>query len=210
MFITFEGIEGSGKTTQINLLADFLKEQGHEVIVTREPGGTPIGDQVRQILLDSKNTAMVNTCEVLLYYAARAQHLQELVWPALDKGQLVLCDRFVDATIAYQGYARGVDLGVLEVLNGYVLGEFKPSLSLVFDMPVEDGLKRAKARASQLEESKREDRFENEVIEFHQKVREGYLTLAKEEPERFEVVDASLDIEALHGTVKAIIEQKLK
>lgn len=209
MFITFEGIEGSGKTTQIKLLAEHLEKSDRQVTLTREPGGTPIGDQIRQILLDSKNNEMVHACEVLLYYAARAQHMQQKVWPQLENGHVVLCDRFVDATVAYQGYARGVDLKVLQELNNYVLQGFHAQLSLLFDMPVETGLGRAKKRAASLAQADKEDRFENEMLDFHKKVRQGYLDIAKKEPERFVVVDATLGIEELHQKIVKIVDSKL-
>jgi dTMP kinase len=210
MFITFEGIEGSGKTTQIKLLADHLKGQGYDVVSTREPGGTEIGNDIRKILLDAQNKHMAHACEVLLYYAARAQHLKELIVPSLEAGKVVLCDRFVEATMAYQGYARGVDAVVLENLNQYVLAGVKAKACLLFDLPVEVGLGRAKARADQLEVDQREDRFENEQLEFHQKVRDGYLALAKKEPDRFCIIDASLNVEDLHQEVLRIISEKMK
>lgn len=209
-FITFEGIEGSGKSTQMKLLVDRLVREKWDVVETREPGGTDIGDQIRQILLDAKNSSMVRACEVLLYYAARAQHLEQLIRPSLKSNKVVLCDRFVDATIAYQGYARGVNFDVLESLNAYVLQDLQPDLTLVFDMTVEMGLGRAKFRAMNLNEAQREDRFENEMMEFHQKVREGYLQIAAKHPKRVVVLDATLSIDDLHEMVFKSVNSRLQ
>lgn len=206
-FITFEGVEGCGKTTQIQLLSDHLAAKGLDVVVTREPGGTAISDQIRKILLDSQNRKMVPECELLLYYASRAQHVQEKILPALQAGSVVLCDRFVDATVAYQSYGRGIDISVLEALNSFVLKKFSPTLTLIFDLPVEIGLDRARKRAQALTQNEREDRLENEVIEFHQKVRAGYLQIAKTEPERVRVIDASGDVVSIHEQVIKLIEE---
>lgn len=208
-FITFEGVEGCGKTTQIQLLSDYLKTKGQGVVVTREPGGTVISDQIRKILLDSQNRDMVPECELLLYYASRAQHVQEKILPALQRGSMVLCDRFVDATVAYQSYGRGIEMSVLKTLNDLVLKKFYPTLTLIFDLPIEIGLSRARKRALALTQNEREDRLENEVIEFHQKVRTGYLKIAEAEPERVRVIDASGDVASIHDNVKKIVEEIL-
>ena len=189
-FITLEGIEGSGKTTQIGLLAAWLREQGREVVLTREPGGCDIADAVRAILLDSTNSAMKPRTELLLYAAARAQHVEEIVRPALERGAVVLCDRFTDATIAYQGGGRGLDLQLIENLNGVAAGDCRPDLTLLLDLPVEAGLGRALARIAATS-GEREDRFEQESLAFHHRVREGYLELARREPRRFRVVSAA-------------------
>jgi len=210
MFITFEGIEGSGKTTQIKLLAKALTEKGHDVVMTREPGGTAISDQIRQILLDAKNKEMVPSCELLLYYAARAQHLEQLILPCLKQNKIVLCDRFVDATVAYQGFARGIEQKILDDLNEIVLKNFTVDLSLLFELPVQVGLNRAKNRGKKLEAAKREDRFENEVIEFHEKVRQGYLEIVKKDPKRFHVLDATKGVEGLHSEILKIVCDKLE
>ena len=188
-FITLEGIEGSGKTTQIALLAAWLREQGREVVQTREPGGCGIADAVRAILLDSANSAMKPRTELLLYAAARAQHVEEVVRPALARGAVVLCDRFTDATLAYQGYGRGLELQLIENLNAIAAGACRPDLTLLLDLPVEAGLGRALARIAATS-GEREDRFEREALAFHQRVREGYLELARREPGRFRVVSA--------------------
>lgn len=209
MFITFEGIEGCGKTTQIKLLAENLKKRGSEVFLTREPGGPPISEKIRHILVDAANKEMVPSCELLLYFAARAQHLKEWVLPAIKQGKIVLCDRFVDASVAYQGHARGLNLKDLNWLSRYVLKDFKIDLTILFDLPVDVGLGRAKNRAQKLQKEKREDRFENEVVEFHERVREGYLKIAKENGERFVVVDANQGIKDLEAEVLKIVQDRL-
>lgn len=210
MFITFEGVEGSGKSTQIRLLHRALASLGEAVVVTREPGGTKIGDQIRKILLDSANRGMVSRCEALLYWAARAQHVDELIAPALKSGRIVLCDRYVDSTIAYQGYARGIDFKILETLREMTVGELRPDKTFLFDLPVEEGLQRARRRISRRSEADKEDRFENEVVAFHERVRTGFLDMAKKEPERFVVLDASMPIEALRERVWGAVSAMLK
>lgn len=209
MFISFEGIEGSGKTTQIQLLAKALQAKSLKVLVTREPGGTKISDQIRKILLDADNKNMVPNCELLLYYAARAQHLEEQILPSLKTGMIVLCDRFVDATIAYQGFARGLDRKILDDLEKIVLKNFKVGQSFLLDLPVEVGLKRARERAQKLSQGDREERFENEVIEFHHRVRDGYLKIAAKEPDRFHVIDAMQDINVMHQEILKFVEKRL-
>lgn len=194
-FITFEGVEGCGKTTQIHLLADALKSSGKSVTLTREPGGCPISDKIRAILLDADNSEMTPSAELLLYAAARAQHINEVITPALASGNIVLCDRFIDATLAYQGFGRGLDLGLIKSLNETATGGCRPQLTILIDCPVEIGLERALARIEAGSASDRnhlrEERFEKESIEFHRRVRSGYLKLAEESPERFVVVDGS-------------------
>lgn len=186
--ITCEGIEGSGKSTQILLLAAHLRSQGKEIVVTREPGGCPIADEIRRILLDPSNVELSARAELLLYAAARAQHVEEVIRPALGKGAIVLCDRYIDATVAYQGFGRGLDLPLIAQLNLVASGGLLPDLTLLFDLPVEIGLNRARARnAVALED---EGRFEAESLAFHQRVRAGYLQCASQE-ERFTIVDAT-------------------
>lgn len=187
-FITFEGVEGSGKSTQIHLLADRLRSAGQEVLVTREPGGCPIADAIRRLLLDPGHSAMSPHTELLLYAAARAQHVEEIVRPALGAGKIVLCDRFSDATFAYQGEGRGLDRQTIMDLNQMATQGLRPDLTLLLDIPVAEGLARAIDRNDQ-QEGMREDRFEQESLQFHQKVRDGYLKLAAAE-ERFRIVDA--------------------
>ncbi len=209
MFITFEGIEGSGKSTQIVMLANHLSAQGRLVTLTREPGGTAIGDQVRKILLDPENTALDPRAELLLYAAGRAQHLAELIAPELSEGKIVLCDRFSDATLAYQGYGRGLDRAMIRSLDRIVTNGLRPDLTVLLDIDAEAGLERARGRnkRSGLEA---EARFENEKLAFHQRVREGYLELAREEPGRFRVIDALPEPETIQGRLRKIVDDALK
>lgn len=199
MFITFEGIEGCGKSTQITLLQQTLRAAGRPTTSTREPGGCPIADQIRTILLHADNRAMIPATELLLYGAARAQHLAEVVRPALSAGQVVLCDRFSDATRAYQAFGRGLDRRLIEQVNQLACQGLTPDLTLLLDCPVEVGLARARQRIAATS-GPREERFELEALEFHQRVRNGYLTLAAEEPQRFVLVDA-------HNTPQQVAEQ---
>ena len=199
MFITFEGGEGSGKTTQIQLLTKALQSQGFLVEVTREPGGTAIGDDIRKILLDAKNAHMTPLCEMLLYWAARAQHLEEKIKPWLASGKVVLCDRFVDSTVVYQGYARDLDRPTIRQLETLVCQDLKPDVTFVLDIPVDRGLERANARMAG--DSQKEDRFEQEKRDFHDRVHAGFLDLAEKEPNRFAVIDADRDIESIHNDI---------
>lgn len=193
-FITFEGIEGCGKSTQLRLIAKRLQENGYDVVVTREPGGCPIADQVRAILLDARNSAMTPLAELLLYAAARAQHTEEVVKPALAAGKVVLCDRFADATVVYQGYGRGIDLAVIADLNRMAAGTLRPDMTVLLDCPVSVGLSRAFSRISSAQGA-REERFEQESLQFHERVRQGYLKLAAAEPDRFVVIGGDRGIE---------------
>jgi dTMP kinase len=188
LFITFEGVEGSGKTTQIQRLKKYLIQKGIPCKVTREPGGCPIGEKVRKILLNPDHREMVPLSELLLYEAARAQHVKEVIEPFLKKGGVVLCDRFSDATIAYQGYGRKIDLRWIERLNHFSSRGIKPDITFLLDCPSDVGLKRALKRNRTLKQEK-EERFEKEKIQFHQRVRKGYLALAKKEPRRVKVID---------------------
>lgn len=191
MFITLEGIEGSGKSTQIQHICRFLDASGFGYISTREPGGTPIGKKIRSILLDPGSNVMDPTTELLLYTADRIQHLQEIIRPAITTGKVVVCDRYFDATVAYQGFARGLDMAMIYDLHRFVCADLKPDLTFLLDLPPEIGLKRAR---HQLEVGTRaidESRFENEAIAFHERVRAGYLTIARHEPDRFRIVDAA-------------------
>lgn len=178
LFITFEGIDGCGKSTQLNLLADYLKEKGYEVVITREPGAKGLGEKLRDILLNYDGEVSSN-CEAFLFLADRAQHIDTIVKPAVEAGKIVLCDRHTDSTLAYQGYGRGVDLKQLKMLNNIATSGFKPNLTFVFDVDVE---------TSQARVGKNKDRMESAGIEFHKKVREGYLEIAKQEPERVKVL----------------------
>ena len=190
IFITLEGIEGAGKTTQARRILEYMEFRGYECVATREPGGTGIGAQIRAILLHSEHVTLAPLAELLLYEADRAQHLARLIGPALEAGKCVVCDRFYDATTAYQGYARGLSLDFINALHAQILGDLEPDLTLLFDLPAETGLSRAKARLHQLNNTSQEGRFEAEDLAFHQKVRHGYLSLAKESPERFGIVNA--------------------
>jgi len=207
-FITFEGIEGSGKSSQITLFADHLRSQHRAVTLTREPGGTPIGDQVRKILLDPGNKALDPSAELLLYAASRAQHLKEVIRPALQRGDIVLCDRFSDATIAYQGYGRGLDLDRIHVLDRLVTEGMRPDLTIVLDVDAAVGLARARGRNDQ-QGLEAEARFENEELAFHERVRQGYLTLAREAPDRMKVVDAALSPLQVQETIREIVDRSL-
>lgn len=195
-FISFEGIEGSGKTTQIKLLASRLESLGYDVLITREPGGCPIADQIRRILLDPDNDNLDPKAELLLYAAARAQHVAEIILPALEQNRIVLCDRYCDATLAYQGYARGLDLQLVQQLNILAAGMCRPHLTLLLDMQPEHGIERARDRNA-ANQGPDEGRFEQETLAFHNKVRQGYLKLAEEEPRRIKIVDADGTLEEI-------------
>lgn len=201
VFITFEGIEGSGKSTQIKRLAEELARKGFDVLETREPGGSAVGDQIRKILLNPNNTAIVPRCELLLYAAARAQHVEELIQPALAQKKIVLCDRFVDATVAYQGFGRRIDHTVLSDLNRLTLQDLIVDRTFLLDLPAEEGLTRAHRRDGATPKAKRENRIENEGLEFHQHVRRGYLDIAASAPRRFITLDARRDPDALHQEI---------
>jgi dTMP kinase len=208
-FITFEGIEGSGKSTQIALLASYLTAKGIRTVLTREPGGTLIGDQVRKILLDPANRSLDPTAELLLYAASRAQHLHEIILPALAGGMTVLCDRFSDATLAYQGYGRGLDIELIRSLDQIVTRAMRPDLTILFDIESATGIARARGRNNNLG-LEAEARFENEELIFHDRVRHGYLTLVAQDPARIRVVDASADAEAVQEQVRNIVEESLR
>jgi dTMP kinase len=186
-FVTFEGIEGSGKTTQIQMLSTHLEERGVDHVLTREPGGTTIGDQVRRLVLDPA-VPMVPACELLLYAAARAQHLDQVIRPALAEGRMVLCDRFTDATLAYQGYGRGLPIHLIERLHALEALALVPDVTLLFDLDPAVALERARRR--DISKSVDETRFEALGLEFHQRVRAGYLELARRHPERIVLIDA--------------------
>lgn len=206
-FITFEGIEGSGKTTQIQLLSNHLEERGIDHLLTREPGGTPIGNQVRKLVLNPAHSAMTPTCELLLYAAARAQHIEQVIRPALDEGRLVLCDRFRDATFAYQGHGRGLGLDLIRSLHALEVLSLKPDLTLIFDLDARAALERARGRDSTTPRD--ETRFEQEDLPFHDRVRQGYLALAREEPARCVVLDARGSVPLVQQRVVACVERFL-
>ena len=201
-FVTFEGVEGAGKTTQLRLAAEWLKAQGLSVLATAEPGGTPLGQKIRDILLNRSACAISTEAELLLFAAARAQHIREAIMPALERGQWVLCDRFSDATLAYQGFGRGLDATFLRTLNDFSSRSLSPDLTLLFDLPASVGLARARERAAGLCPEAAEDRFEQETMAFHERIQKGYLSLAAEEPDRYRVVDAARGIETIQGDVR--------
>jgi dTMP kinase len=187
-FITFEGVEGCGKTTQLTRLKSYLEKLGNQVVTTREPGGCQISNSIRALVLDPASTNMTPHTELLLYAASRAQHVSEVIRPALDAGKIVLCDRFFDATRVYQGAGRGVDVSLIDTVNLISCNNLEPDLTLLLDFPVEQGLQRARER-NQSEALDNEGRFELESLAFHQKVRNEYLTLSRE-LDRFRIVDA--------------------
>jgi dTMP kinase len=202
-FITFEGIEGSGKTTQIQLLSETLDQRQIEHVLTREPGGTEVGNQIRSILLNPVNRDLTPLSELLLYQAARAQHLARIIFPALAEGKLVLCDRYKDATRAYQGRGRELPAELLEQLNGLDILALEPDLTLLFDLDPAVAVGRARIR----ERDRRPDeaRFEQESFEFHKRVREGYLDLASTYPQRIRIVEASGRRDEVHARVLSVI-----
>lgn len=203
-FITFEGIEGSGKSTQISLLADWLKNELNTTpIITREPGGCPIANQIRSTLLDAANDGMDERAELLLYAAARAQHMAEVIQPALNDDRFVLCDRFTDATIAYQGYGRGLSTELIVELNNLATQGVEPDLTLLLDFHPEKGINRAKERNANAE-GPNEDRFEQEALAFHHRVRIGYLALEKKH-KRIHLIDANGSIDEVFERIKSVL-----
>lgn len=200
-FITLEGIEGCGKTNQVCLLEKFLVKKGHKVVLTREPGGTPIGDQIRKILMATENKRLCPVAELLLYAAGRNQHVEELICPSLRAGKIVVCDRYADATEAYQGAARRIDRTIIDQMYNVATGGLKPDLTILLDCPAKIGLKRARERNIIENKVGVEDRFEQEELEFHERVRRGYLDIAKREPNRVKVIDASGSIEEVHQNI---------
>lgn len=203
MFITLEGPEGSGKSTQIRRLAKRLEAMGYPVITTREPGGTSIGDQIRHVLVRMENKELHPRTEILLFLAARAQLVEQLIKPALQDGKIILCDRYGDSTLAYQGYGHGLDLEQLRQMLDFATDHLKPDLTILMDLDVKTGLMRKKAE----DEWNRLDAYE---VLFHERVRQGYLELANEEPERWRIVDASQGIDAVQEDLFQIILDALK
>jgi dTMP kinase len=207
LFITFEGIEGCGKTTQIGHLASFLERTHRPFLLTREPGGTKVGEKIRQVLLSSDNAGIEPMTELFLYVAARIQHFRQLIHPALGAGKIVVCDRCADATLAYQGFGRGLDLAWIEEIHARSVGSVKPDLTFLLDLPVEAGLARAWKRIEK--DEIKEDRFEKEALGFHRRVREGYLALARKEPERIVLLDGLRDEQTLHQQIVARLAGRL-
>lgn len=197
LFITFEGPDGCGKTTQMKLLAEYLEKKGEEVVLTREPGGKGLGEKVREILLNYDGEVS-ERCESFLFLADRAQNIDIIVNPAVKAGKIVLCDRHIDSTVAYQGYGRGLDIKRINMLNNLATNGKKPDLTFVFDVDVETSMKRV---------GKEKDRMESAGIDFHNRVRQGYLELAKQEPNRIKVIDATKSIEEIHDEVINILKK---
>lgn len=206
MFITFEGIEGSGKSTQLRRLAEHLRGRGQTVVETKEPGGTPLADQIRAILLDSASV-IDPIAEVFLFAASRRQHTTERIEPALARGEVVLCDRYADSTLAYQGFGRLVDLDRLRMLNDWATDALRPRVTLLFDLPEQTGLARAVSRNAVATQD--EGRFEAEDLRFHRRVREGYLAMAVEDPRRFVVVDGDSTVDAVFERTLTALQQRV-
>ena len=200
-FITLEGSEGSGKSTQSALIYDHLKKQGKDVVQLREPGGVKISEAIRNLLLDVKNEAMGNECETLLYMAARAQVVKEMIAPALKAGKIIICDRFLDSTIVYQGFGHGMDIEFIKKLGAFATGGIKPDLTLLFDIDTKEGLSRTNAK---------KDRIELRPLDYHERVRRGYLELAKREPERIKVIKVDAPKEEIFKRVRAHIDKVVK
>jgi dTMP kinase len=199
LLVTFEGIEGSGKSTQIELTRAYVEEHGYPCLVTKEPGGSPLGEEIRGFLLDRGDLRIDPLTELFLIEADRAEHVAEVIRPALDEGRIILCDRYTDATIAYQGYARGLDIAVITQLNHWATGGLTPQCTIVLDCPVAVGMARAKG----------EDRFEREGKRFHEQVRKGYLWIAQQEPQRVQVVSGEGEQTAIQEEIRRIIRPLL-
>ncbi len=206
MFITFEGPDGSGKTTQVAQTVAALKAKGYHVLLTREPGGTAIGDQIRHILHDLDNKAMNPRAELLLYSASRAQIVAEVIKPHLESGGLVICDRFFDSTFAYQGYGHGLDLDLLRMITEFATGGLRPSLTILLDIAPEDGLQR---RLSAVAKGEEWTRMDDMAMAFHRRVREGYHALITAEPERWVKIDAARPVDAVQADVLKVLEARL-
>lgn len=199
-FIALEGIEGTGKSTQARLLAEYLAGKGFAVLQTAEPGGTKIGQKIRELLLSVESSNMDQITELLLYNASRIQHLKEVITPSLDRGDSVVTDRFSDSTVAYQGYGRGIDLRLIHDLDIIATGGLKPDLTIILDMDVETGLRRNR-------EINKNDRLELEDITFHIRVRDGFIRIAAQEPDRVKLIDCSDTIEKVQGKIKGVVEE---
>ena len=203
MFITLEGPEGSGKTSQLPALAAYLRDAGYDVVVTREPGGTAVGDQIREILMNLQNISIVPRTEILLFLAARAQHVDELIRPAIAAGKIVLCDRFGDSTLAYQGFGHMTDLDTLRDLLEFSTGGLKPDLTLLVDVPVEEGMARKRDNSAEW------NRLDAYALAFHERVRQGYFALAEAEPERWLIIDATPEKDSVQEAMRKAILSRL-
>ena len=208
LFITLEGGEGTGKTTQIQNLSEALQQQGYEVVLTREPGGTPEAEKIRSLLVERDGGDWTSMAEVLLFFAARNMHVEKLIKPALVAGKIVICDRFTDSTRAYQAYGHGLDLNLIEGAKTLSIGDFEPDMTFVLDLPVAQGLARAGKRMT--EEDSSEDRFEQLDISFHEKLRQGFLDIADKNPARCHVIDAAQSVENIAESILALVLDKLK
>lgn len=203
-FITLEGGEGCGKSTQARLLGDALKDLNNDIMITREPGGAPGAELIRKLLVEGDADRWDGITETLLHTAARRNHLVNTVWPALEAGKVVICDRFFDSTLAYQGYGHGVEVGKITAIHRAAIGDFKPDLTLILDVPVDVGLERVAARGGT------ELRYESMEKDFHERLRKGFLEIAKEDPKRCHVINASRDAQAIHRDVVAEVHWLLK
>ena len=200
MFISLEGSEGVGKTTSLNFINEYIESLGHKVLLTREPGGTPMAEELRNILLSEREEKVESDTELLLMFAARCQHVNQVIKPALDQGVWVICDRFVDASYAYQGGGRELGFERIQQLENWCLSGFKPDLTLLLDMPVEEGIARTKKRG-------KADRFETEKMAFYQKIREAYLKRADQDPQRMFVIDAAPAISEVQASLRAVLQR---
>jgi len=199
-FITFEGSECCGKSTQSKLLYEYLQEKGRETIFLREPGGTKVSEKIRHILLDNENKSLAAETELLLYMASRAQTVSEVIKPALSEGKIVICDRFLDSTVVYQGYGLGMDIKLIKILGDFATAGVKPDLTILLDLPVEEALNGIR---------REKDRIENRPLEYHRKVKNGYLALAKQEPERIKIVKLAEDKNETQNKIRVLVEKLL-
>ncbi len=199
-FITMEGTDGAGKTTQINMLRDYLLDKGYNVVCTREPGGTPISEKIREIILDKNNGEMCDITEALLYAAARAQHIKEVILPTLNEGGVVISDRFLDSNLVYQGFARGMGERLIKNINRYAVGELEPDITFFLKLKPEDGIVRKKKQTEL-------DRMESESFNFHQRVYDGYVNLSRRNKSRIKVIDALKSVEEIHNSIVQGIEK---
>lgn len=202
-FISLEGIEGTGKSTQAKLLSEYLSKKGYDAVLTEEPGGTPISREIRRVLLSTKHDMMDSMTELLLYNAARIQHIKEKILPAIDSGKIVITDRFSDSTVAYQGYGRGISLKLIDSLDKAATGRMRPDLTILLELDVKTGLMRNK-------HINKVDRLELEDIKFHEKVRKGFLRLASKEPKRIKIVKASKGLDEVHREIVRIVDKVLR
>jgi len=206
MFITFEGGEGSGKTTQIQMLKSALTDMGHDAVTTREPGGTVEAEKIRDLLVQRDGGDWTPTAEAMLFFTARHMHVETKIKPALAEDKIVICDRFTDSTIAYQGYGHGFDLSILKLIQSVSIGDFQPDLTMILDIDVTEGLARAGARMAGDNDATTEDRFERLKIDFHDNLRRGYLQIAKENPNRCVVINAAQSIDDVHNAILSAIK----